>query len=75
MTVTQKRECGEQFGVLSLTPQAQRRRPRGAAIATATARRRSLQRMFGCARNLIQTPQKCIRVTEIREDTNSTLRG
>jgi hypothetical protein len=31
--------------VFGLTTQAQRRRPRGAPIATATARRRSLQRM------------------------------
>jgi hypothetical protein len=32
-------------GVCGLTTQAQRRRPRGSPIATATARRRSLQRM------------------------------
>src|SRR5438309_10949151 len=30
---------------------------------------------LGRVRNLIHTPQKYIRVTEIREDTNSTLRG
>src|SRR5207244_9930448 len=30
---------------------------------------------LGRVRNLIHTPPKYIRVTEIREDTNSTLRG
>src|ERR1700719_1588452 len=30
---------------------------------------------LGGVRNLIHTPQKYIRVAEIREDTNSTLRG
>src|ERR1700736_3037334 len=34
-----------------------------------------LRRMVSRVRNLIDTPQKYIRVTEIREDTNSTLRG
>src|SRR2546425_10988575 len=30
---------------------------------------------LGCVRDLIHTPQKYIRVTEIREDTNSSLSG
>src|SRR2546428_9898615 len=30
---------------------------------------------LGCVRNLIHAPQEYIRVTEIREDTTSTLRG
>src|SRR5438132_2949091 len=30
---------------------------------------------LGRVRNLIHAPQKYVRVTEIREDTNSTLRG
>jgi hypothetical protein len=35
----------------------------------------SLQRMLGRVRNLIYTPQKYVRVTEISEDTNSPFRG
>src|SRR6266567_8163346 len=55
---------------------------RDAWIATGARGPGSLQRMvykklysLGRVRNLIHTPQKYIGVTEIREDTNSTLRG
>jgi translation elongation factor EF-Tu-like GTPase len=42
-----KEDAGTHYGEgeRRLTTKAQRRRPRGAAMATATARRRSLQRM------------------------------
>src|SRR5437899_5739930 len=61
---------------VGLTTQAQRPGPREAWIATRARWPGSLQRAWlGRVRNLIHTPQKHIRVTEIREDTNSTLRG
>src|SRR5262249_34027608 len=53
-------------------------RREGALMAeNANARRVAVRPivLVGRSRNLIDAPQKCIRVTEIREDINSPLRG
>src|SRR5438876_4752015 len=70
------KECSShvEFSI-SLTIQAQRPSPRDAWIATGARGRVRCSAWLGRVRNPIHTPQESIRVTEIREDTNSTLRG
>src|SRR5205823_11447441 len=70
----QKHSLRRTLGNMRLTTQAQRRRPRGGLqLRRPTAVRWSA--WLGRVRNLIHALQEYIRVTEIREDTNSTLRG
>src|SRR5437764_442733 len=64
---------GELSATCGLTTQAQRRRPRGGFQLRRPAAVR-WSAWLGRVRNLIHALQEYIRVTEIREDTTSTLR-